>query len=68
MGSDYESAPNAIRQMVVCHKCGKKYLQVTKPQAHYGSKVGMDICPYCSAINKKSYEFLFQNYKAKQED
>lgn len=66
MQSEYDSVPNAVRQTVACPKCGKKYDRVMKPQANYGAKVGMDMCPYCGSVNGKSYEFLFRTYKAKQ--
>lgn len=68
MQSDYESTPNVIRETVRCPKCGKKYERTTKPQANYGAKVGMDMCPYCGNVNGKSYEFLFRTYKMKQGD
>ena len=68
MDSDCEVVSGTYEQIVECHQCKKKYKQVIKPQAHYGAKVGMDICPYCACINKKSYEVLFKNYKKKQEE
>ena len=60
-----EIVPSTIEQTVTCHGCGRKYRQIMKPQQQYGSRAGMDICPYCFNVNKKSYEFLYKNYRIK---
>ena len=54
--------------IVKCSHCNKKYIQEQIDQMPGFREVDEDICPYCYAVNGRSGEVDYLNYKINESD